>query len=289
MRTAYAQGSYREQLEGAALRPVWVYNSQLSGGNRRKEHIELHGKAFRYDDPFWDTYYPPNGWGCECYVTTESEHGAEKNGIAVEKSEGMTLPEIDGTWAYNAGREALAPNFSKYTNLPKDTLAAVREKYRTDMENTKMSFGQFQKLKGAMEAKDYRFEKKRAINYQAGNLDKARQEAMSVNDSKVMASEERIYHGLIAKNAKQKIPPELVGDAYKTISAPEEIYENTAPKHKEAGREFHFVKKLKGGKIISIVVRKLNDTALKIITMGVTGDEHNGKNFKKIWQPPGMI
>ena len=283
MRTAYAQANYREQLEGAALRPVWVYNSQLGGGSRRQEHIALHGRAFRYDDSFWDTYYPPNGWGCECYVTTESEQGAEKNGITVEKPEGMKLPEIDGTWAYNAGREALAPNFDRYTNLPRDALAAVREKYRADTENTKLSFGQLKKLKDAMEAKDYKYEKRRAISYQAGNLDRARQEAMRVNDSKVMASEERIYHGLADKTAKQGIPPELAGDAYKTISAPEEIYENTAPEHKEAGREFHFVKKVEGWKIINIVLRKREDTALKITTMGVTADGHNGKNFKKIW------
>jgi uncharacterized protein with gpF-like domain len=47
------------------------------------------GKRCGYDDAFWDTYYPPNGWGCECYVITESEHGAKKAGIKVEASEGM--------------------------------------------------------------------------------------------------------------------------------------------------------------------------------------------------------
>jgi uncharacterized protein with gpF-like domain len=282
MRTAYAQANYREQLEGAELRPVWVYQSQLAGDNRRQEHIELHGRAFRYDDPFWDTYYPPNGWGCECYVNTESEHGAEKAGIKVEDSKGITLPEIDGTWAYNAGREALAPNFSKYTNLPKDTLAAAKEKYRADMEKTKLSFGQLKKLKDAMEAKDYRFEKKRAVNYQVGNLDKARQTAMDADDSKIMASEERIYHGLVAKAENQKIKEGRMADVYKAISEPEEIYENTAPNHKEFGREFHFVKKLKDGKIINIVLRKLNGTALKIITMGEIDDHHKSAKYKKI-------
>jgi uncharacterized protein with gpF-like domain len=97
MRTAYAQANYREQLEGAELRPVWVYQSQLTRDSRRQEHIELHGRAFRYDDPFRDTYYPPNGWGCECYVNTESEHGAKKAGIKVEDSKNIELPKIDGT------------------------------------------------------------------------------------------------------------------------------------------------------------------------------------------------
>jgi hypothetical protein len=282
MRTAYAQANYREQLEGAELRPIWVYQSQLTGGNRRQEHIELHGKAFRYDDPFWDTYYPPNGWGCECYVNTESEHSAKAAGIKVGESKDITPPEIDPTWKYNVGREALAPNFNKYKNLPEDALAAVKEKYRADMEKTKLSFGQFKKLKDAMESKDYRFEKKRAINYQAGNLDKARQTAMDVNDSKIMANEERIYHGLVAKVEKQKIKEEHIADVYKAISEPEEIYENTTPNNKEFGREFHFVKKLKDRKIINIVLRKLNDTALKIITAGVIDDHHKDANYKKI-------
>jgi uncharacterized protein with gpF-like domain len=76
MRIAYAAARYREQLENAKSRPIWVYLSKIHGKNRRQEHIALHNKAFRYDDPFWNTYYPPNGWGCQCRVTTKSEHGA---------------------------------------------------------------------------------------------------------------------------------------------------------------------------------------------------------------------
>jgi SPP1 gp7 family putative phage head morphogenesis protein len=125
MRTAYAQADYRDRLEGAELCPIWVYRSQLAGDNRRQEHIALHGKAFRYDDSFWDTYNPPNGWGCECYVDTESEHSAEKAGIKVEDSKNITLPEIDPAWAYNVGREALAPNFSRYQNLPQNALRQI--------------------------------------------------------------------------------------------------------------------------------------------------------------------
>ncbi len=48
MKTAYSQAKYRAQLQGADLRPIWVYQSQLSGNNRRQEHIALHDKAYRY-------------------------------------------------------------------------------------------------------------------------------------------------------------------------------------------------------------------------------------------------
>lgn len=32
----------------------------------RESHEILHGVRRRYDDPFWDLYWPPNGWGCRC-------------------------------------------------------------------------------------------------------------------------------------------------------------------------------------------------------------------------------
>ena len=36
--------------------------------NTRAEHAALNGVVKRYDDEFWDKYYPPNGWGCRCEV-----------------------------------------------------------------------------------------------------------------------------------------------------------------------------------------------------------------------------
>lgn len=32
----------------------------------REEHRRLHGLIYPIDDPFWDSYYPPNGWRCRC-------------------------------------------------------------------------------------------------------------------------------------------------------------------------------------------------------------------------------
>jgi hypothetical protein len=34
----------------------------------RDEHSILDGLIYPVDDPFWDTYMPPNGWNCRCFT-----------------------------------------------------------------------------------------------------------------------------------------------------------------------------------------------------------------------------
>jgi hypothetical protein len=77
--------------------------------------------------PFRDTCYPKNGWGCECYVTIESEYEARNNGCEVcssgEDGEESDIPGVDRdksdpVWKYNPCREAPAPNFNRYEHLP---------------------------------------------------------------------------------------------------------------------------------------------------------------------------
>ncbi len=44
----------------------------------RDEHRALDGIVRHVDDPFWDEYYPPNGWGCRCgkeQLTEEEVNG----------------------------------------------------------------------------------------------------------------------------------------------------------------------------------------------------------------------
>jgi hypothetical protein len=286
MRTAYAQAEYRDQLQGADLRPIWVYQSQLTGDNRRQEHIDLHGKAFRYDDRFWDTYYPPNGWGCECYVNTESEHGAEKAGIKVEGSKNLTLPEIDPTWKYNVGREALAPNFNKYTNLGVEAKKQIYENFHRVMNNTHLGRGELKMLLERTNQDDY---KRNYINYQVGNLEKTRFEKLrraGLTDSKIMATDARLWHGTSEKNDRQKIDEALFDDIYTVFQEPENIYEEK--KKDKLYRTLHFVSDTQNGKKLKAVfyTKRLNNsaTALQLTTMGHGKYEYTDKDkYEKIW------
>ncbi len=64
LRTAYAAGHYRQMTSPAVLkaRPYWQYIGGLSE-HPRPLHLEWSGTVLPADDPWWDTHYPPNGWG----------------------------------------------------------------------------------------------------------------------------------------------------------------------------------------------------------------------------------
>jgi hypothetical protein len=292
MRTAYASARYRRQLQSADLRPIWVYHHDPNVKKPRVAHLALDGRAYRYDDPFWDTYYPLNGWGCQCYVTTESEAEAKRKGIEVGDSTGESgLPEIDDTWAYNVGRETLAPNFDKFTHLTPQIIDTIRDHYRADMEKTKLTAGELRKIieeagrqKPEREAED---EENKPILYLIGSLDADRQDAMEIDDCKIMINFYRVFHAFIDKNPKQQIDvtqKEFL-ELYNLIQKPDEIWLNTNANQKQYGTEFHFSKKhpTVANRILNVVLRKQEGCALQIITLGRVGDDHANKNFRRLW------
>ena len=64
-------------------RPYWRYVS-VKDGRTRPTHRALNGKVYRHDHPFWDTYYPPNGFMCRCTVQTLSQAQVDARGLKVE-------------------------------------------------------------------------------------------------------------------------------------------------------------------------------------------------------------
>jgi hypothetical protein len=307
MKTAFAAGRYRQQVRHAEMRPIWEYVSKLVGKNRREDHLALHGKAFRHDDPIWNEIYPPNGWGCECSVITLSESGAERENVEVLKSDTDGNPpamaDRNGNavdwknfapkeWKYNPGREALAPNFGKYeklnkTRLPdgRTALAHVVERYRQDMDKTRLNENEFNAFFKRIEQADYT---PNDIPLQVGNLDQKRHEAMikkaNVMDSKIMAASRELRHGTVGKVEKQEVPTDQLDLLYQIFSTPERIFKNLKPKSPHLGREFHFVHDPHDGKVIKLVFRQRSpNAALKLETIGKVEDHYAGEQYERIY------
>lgn len=68
MRTAYMAGRWQTLQGFPYLR--YQHNTAV---NPREEHQAWHGLVIARDDPWWETHYPPNGWGCRCSVTGVSD------------------------------------------------------------------------------------------------------------------------------------------------------------------------------------------------------------------------
>lgn len=79
LRTARAAGQWdRVQRTKRAL-PYLLYSLGPSE-NHRPLHESWAGRILPVDDPFWQTHYPPNGWGCKCRVRQVSAREAERRG-----------------------------------------------------------------------------------------------------------------------------------------------------------------------------------------------------------------
>lgn len=81
LRSARAAGQWdRIQRTKEAL-PYLTY--RLGPSERhRPAHVAREGITLPVDHPFWETWYPPNGWGCKCWVRQVSRTEAEELGIS---------------------------------------------------------------------------------------------------------------------------------------------------------------------------------------------------------------
>ncbi len=105
MQTSYMAGRYKFQKEIAEQRPYWKYIAIIDAATR-PSHEARNNNVVRHDDPWWDTNYPPNGWGCRCRVTTLSERALEREGLTVSKGSKLS-PIAEEGWDYNPGKASL--------------------------------------------------------------------------------------------------------------------------------------------------------------------------------------
>lgn len=90
VQSAYMYGRYRAMLANAEERPWWMYVAVLDS-RTRPHHAALNKKVFRYDDPFWKTHYPPNGFRCRCRTRALSDAQLEREDLTPESGEGRMV------------------------------------------------------------------------------------------------------------------------------------------------------------------------------------------------------
>lgn len=115
----------------------------------REPHAALHGCVIPIDHPFWDKYYPPNGWNCRCSVQPTDDPVRMPPGAP-------SVPEMFQT---NAGKAAQIfdlshPYYNGMTEKEKDRVYSfVRQNIRPAPEVLE-AWGEYEAL-GNEWQKDY--------------------------------------------------------------------------------------------------------------------------------------
>lgn len=84
MATSYAAGRYRQMSDPEVLKlhPYWRYIHSEGVMHPRPLHLSWHGLTLPHDHPFWQTHFAPNGWGCQCRITSVSRREGEASARA---------------------------------------------------------------------------------------------------------------------------------------------------------------------------------------------------------------
>lgn len=119
MRVSYAAGHWAQFERNKATRP-WLRYVAIMDGRTRPEHAARHNLCLRVDDPYWDKWAPPCGYGCRCTLQSLSDRDVQRlrsqlrfkppADRMVSWTNGRTgevqkIPAgIDPGWAYNPGK-----------------------------------------------------------------------------------------------------------------------------------------------------------------------------------------
>ena len=138
LRTSYAAGRHAQLTDPELLasRPFWRYVHSDTAMRPRPLHKRWGDMrlTLRHDHPFWQTHFPPNGWGCRCRVTAVREPAPGDATVppqgwdAINEATGAPAG-IDRGWAYAPGANAATPLVElvgqKLLNLEAPTGAAM--------------------------------------------------------------------------------------------------------------------------------------------------------------------
>ncbi len=84
----------------------------------RPEHAALNRVTLPMSDPFWETYYPPNGWNCRCSAVQVLKWKYDKTDPkeAMERGKEALDGERFNIFRFNSGKQQKAvPDYNPYT------------------------------------------------------------------------------------------------------------------------------------------------------------------------------
>lgn len=107
---AFNAGRWKRQQDNKVNRPFLEYVAVLDSSTR-PSHAALDGTIKPVDSPFWNTYYPPNGYNCRCRTRALTKVQTEKKGGVTKKPPSI---KPDKGFSQNVGKKFWEPKKSRY-------------------------------------------------------------------------------------------------------------------------------------------------------------------------------
>lgn len=104
-----------QAMNSPAVKKARPYLRYLASSSRRRrpKHTTWVNTILPIDDPWWDTHYPPNGFGCKCGVVSMDKEDRDEflQDEKDNKHPPRTTPKKDGTytWEDSAGKKHEIP------------------------------------------------------------------------------------------------------------------------------------------------------------------------------------
>lgn len=105
--TAYNAGRWETQERGKKRRPILRLNEVLDGATR-DSHRAVSGTMAPVGSPFWNRWYPPNGFGCRGRVQSLTEKQAKSFGY--RQTEPLPKTRPDTGFSSNPGKAFEIPD-----------------------------------------------------------------------------------------------------------------------------------------------------------------------------------
>lgn len=99
LKAAHAAGRYRQMTDPDVVKvyEFWRYRHAYyrTPERARPEHRDVFdGTILRWDDRWWQAYYPPNGWNCSCGVETLTQDDLDDEGKKPDPSPTITTRKV---------------------------------------------------------------------------------------------------------------------------------------------------------------------------------------------------
>lgn len=146
MRSAAMAGKWQRIQASAKTHPYLRYVA-VHDNRTRPQHLAWDGTTLPINDPWWQVYYPPNGYLCRCDVRACSETDLTRHGWALSDSPevvyrdvmdaetgeitGTVARGVDPGWDHNVGQSWIDPELAlgrKLATMPASMQAQAIDK-----------------------------------------------------------------------------------------------------------------------------------------------------------------